>query len=372
MKKNLFWLLLGGIVIIQVILYFLFIAPQGSELGILAEELQNKSRRLEDLAKKEIPTADAIAKHSEHKRLLEEEYKKVVQFYRNKDDMSLEKWFVGSPGSPPPVDWFKAKYADEFNLLRRKCEEAGLRIVMAPADASDEERKIVAEWPKPATSDASETLSKGGGFGFWEAQDITTMNQKTAQKQYWVQKTVAEAFLSAGTKALVGVSFAKLPKPKPAGKVREEKEPQTEFEKLFDVIEVKFLVQVDYKNIGKIMSAVNASDINFLFRSMRVVKPVLREIAIEKKPSVQKLIHQLGSSFKAREIEIEKEPDRQKQKLILVENLCGTFPKVFPWQVDLGSCDAQKLNGLPTQSDLLPEPPALVEFYYWVLDFKGE
>jgi len=353
-KKNLFWFLLGGIVIIQVILYFLFIAPQGSELETLTEELQNKTKGLEEYLpeenhppKKEIPTEKAIAGHGGYKRHLEEEHKKVVQFYREKDD-NLEKWFVGSPGTPPPLDWFKTKYADEFKVLERKCEEASIRII-APTDASEEEKKIVTEWPKVAASDASETLSKGGGFGFWEAEPITTMNQKTAQKQYWVQETIAEALRSASAKALVAVSFAKLSKPKAAGKPKEEKEPRTEFERLFEVIEVRFLVQVDYKNVGKIMSAVNASPINFLFRNMRVIKPTLKEIVIEKKPPVQKQI-----------------------RLITGKDFWGTFPRVFPSPVDLGSCEPQNLNKLPTQFDLLPEPPALVEFHYWVLDLKGE
>jgi hypothetical protein len=349
-KKNLFWFLLGGIGIVQVILYFVFIAPQGSELETLVEELQKKTDKLKhQYLEKEIPTAEVIAKHGEYKRLLEEEHKKVVQFYREKDD-NLEKRFVGSPGSPPPLDWFKAKYTDEFNALRRKCEEAGVRII-APTDVSEEEKKIVTEWPKPAASDASETLSKGGGFGFWEGEPITTMNQKAAQKQYWVQETIAEALQSAGVKALVAVSFAKSPKPAGgrAGKPKEEKEPQTEFERLFDVIEVRFLVQVDYKNVGRIMSAVNASPINFVFRSMRVIKPTLKEIVIEKKPPVQKQI-----------------------RLITGKDFWGTFPRVFPSPVDLGSCEAANLNKLPTQFDLLPEPPALVEFHYWALDLKGE
>lgn len=349
-KKNPFWFLLSGIGVIQVILYFVFIWPQGSELLERVEELQKKTNRLDKdyLKPEKIPTTETIARHSEHKRILEEEYNKAIQFYRNKDDMSLEKWFVGSPGSPPSLDWFKVKYADEFNVLRHKCEEAGIRIITA-ADAGDEERKTVTEWPKLQAQETSETVPKGGGFGFWEGEPITTMNQKTAQKQYWIQETIVEALRSAGAKALVAVSFAKSPKPKAAGKPKEEKAPQTEFERLFDVIEVRFLVQVDYKNIGGIMSAVNSSPINFLFRSAKVTKPVLKEIVIEKKPPVQK-----------------------QYRLLSGKDFWGTFPKVLPVPVDLGTCEAQKLNELPTQFDLLPEPPALVDFHYWVLDFKGE
>jgi len=347
-KKNPFWFLLIGIGIFQVFLYFFFILPQGSQLQALSKKLQEKTNELNKYLAKDIPTGNTIAEYKKHRGILEKEYKELVDFYRSKDsdDKGLEKWFVGSPGPglPPPLDLFKAKYADEFNALRRRCEESGIKITAALATASEEENKVITEWGTTQVPDPQETQPKGK-CGFWEAQDVTAANQKTAQKQFWIQEAIVQSLQSANAKGLVAASFVKKEKRAP------KKESQTEFERLFEPIEVRFLVYVDYKDTGRIMSALNSSPINFLFRNMKVIKPALREISIENVPG-----------------------DEKQRWLSSLKKLLGggTFPKFFPEPIDLGTCPPEKLNKLPTQFEILPEPPVLVEFYYWVLDFKGE
>jgi len=351
MKKHSMWIILGAILLIEIIVYFVVVSPQGSVIDEKTEKLELTLKRLGKYVRmsNKIPHMDAVRQLKENRKTLADEHKKCLDFYNGLDKQFIKKWFpelgVTDWKMQPTPAQFQSLYRDKFRGLRERCKEKNILINQKDVlKLSSDENMIVTDYrrraapPQPADVQPEDLM----GGGFWETNQLNAQNLRTAQMQYWIQEAFVDALIYAEGKQLVYVSFFKDANPPalPEGAVTE----------YFDHIPVIVLARMPYGSIARMLQALANSRINMDFRGVKVIKPVLQKVATNPHADIKQ-----GIEYAQQEIN-------------------GVFPRVMDKNsgVDFGQQPNAKRNTLPGQDELISEPPVLVEFSYYVMSVKPE
>jgi hypothetical protein len=351
MKKQSMWIILGAVLLAEIIVYFVFVSPQGGEIEEKAGKLRLFVKKLNRYVKmgSKIPNMEAVRQHRENKKRLEDEHKKCIDFYKGQDGQ-LKRWFVEMDISdwktqPTPAK-FHSIYKDKLKGLRDRCKEKGIRITKkGDLDFTSDENAIASMYRRraqaPVPSDTQPDEIMGGGF--WETSQLNAQNLRTAQMQYWIQEAFVEALIYADGKRLVYVSFFKAAQP-----ANLPKEPT--IDEHFERIPVTVLVRIPYGSMGRMLQSLGTCGINMDLRSVTVTKLQLLTITTNPDPTI-------------------------KDGMTYTQQQCnGVFPKVMDTLggVNFGTQPIQRQNNLPDQDRLITEPAVLVEFSYSVMDMKPE
>lgn len=357
MKKM--WILLGVILLVELILYFLIVAPQAGVIEQKSTRLSGQQKRLRfyERKKADVPTMKRVDRLKENKEILEKEREACLAALEEIDRRGLKKWFpelgVGDWSGQPSAAAFQPVYKDQFNALRSKCGKKNIEITSATLLPSKEELEIIRKYQRAAgragrKRQASETERADKTGGFWETNNLNNENLRAAQKQYWIQEAFVEALTEAKATRLVYVSFHR-----EGQRARGAGAPvqlQGVIVEHFERIPMKVLARMPYGEIATMMSSLNRSGINMEFKGLKVIKPLLTKIATKAHPSIVRPVVYEGAE------------------------ISGVLPKVFDKNdgVDFGSVVHQMRDQLPDQDELFSEPPVLVEFSYDVLDMKAD
>ena len=263
MKNYTMWLMLAAIVIFEIIVYFAAVAPQGAEIEKKTKALKNALRGKGRKAKNSlshyvkmgpnVPTIEAVNRHKENRKILENEFKGCKDFYELLDNQHLKRWFSELGFTDwsrlPPLPEFQTRYSDQFKRLTGICDKNGVKICQKDALAmSQEEQTLVQEirrFAQQFTPQDTVPVERGGGF--WETNQLTLDNMRTAQKQFWIQEQFVNALVEAGGTRLVYVSFHREAQP-PAQPVQKE---ENIVDKLMDRIPVRVIVRLPYGSISR-------------------------------------------------------------------------------------------------------------------------
>ncbi len=372
MKKHLMWVILGAIILVEIIIYFTYVSPQA---GLIEEKTKALKKELYGKRKKkkkakgglkhyvelggDLPAMQAVNRQEENRNILEAEYNKCLAFYKLVDSQHLKKWFLElglvSWNATPTLAQFQSQYKDQFARLAERCKKNNIEISNKSDETlklTSEESKMVAEYRRLVKQlDPTETSPMDRGGGFWETNQLTQQNVRTAQKQYWIQEEFVNALIAARGSRLVYVSFHREAQPARAAKKDDEKAPKDAIEQLMERIPVTVVARMHYGSISAMLNALTVSGINMEFKGLKVVKPPLAGVKTKHWDSVTS-----GVEYKRDD-----------------EDFNGVFPKIMDKDggVDFGEKLIDQKNRLPGQDKLLDEPPVLVEFSYDVLDVKG-
>jgi hypothetical protein len=360
MKKNTLWIVLGIILLVELIVYFVWVSPLNGEIEDATSKLDKELRGLKSLARegRNILTKDVVEDYRENRKALQKQYDDALKFLRNNvDSQGLKKWFpeLNLPNwetLPTPAQ-FQSVYRDKLRALAEKCSENG--IVVTDKDTyklSTEENALVSQYQRFAqrpTETDTERMDQVSGF--WEAKQLTPANLRTAQKQFWIQSAFVEALIAADGKQLVHVSFLREAQPAaPPKRGGEEEAIANAIDTHFDRIPVTILVKAPYGAISRLLYSLNISNINMEFRGLRVMKPQLAQIKTNPLPDIVEGVEYLP------------------------QDTNFVFPKIMDKNggVNFGEQPKVREGSLPDQNQLLSEPAVLVELSYYVLDMKPE
>jgi|GEM_PF-1910534 len=405
MKKQVFFGIIGGLVVLEIAFVIFSLLPNMSACSNLTEEVQNEINALsfytddkykcsncdwEGFAREvriegkcpacgselilvsskcspqKFPTEEAVKSHQDNAKALKEGYISCLKYFSECDE-NLERYFTGL-GSAPALNAFVPKYIDEMNNLRRLCEEKGIVLATKETRLTEQMRRILSEEvertrgmtvPDYLTSPKEE-------YGLWEAAQITPANMRTAQKEFWVQEAIVKALIEANATQLTLLYF-----PYSQEKEKEkEKKKKTELERLFKTSDVLVIAEMPYKRVTRFVNAVldvNRHKLIFLLLKLRVELKELQELTVpdflarkNMKPEVAQLLSDRKIVFDANDLK-------------------GVLPEVILKQdtpLDFGRvtlADVKQGNRLPiTQDDLMTEPPVIVVLRLRLYDFSPD
>ncbi len=402
MKKHSMWIILGAILLVEIITYLAFVSPRGTVIADKVRKLKRTTKALRDYADMggKIPTRQVNKLHKKNRRTLKDEHDSCVEFFKD-EDRRFKQWFeelgIKDWERQPTPAQFQSRYRDQFNKLRKFCEDNGISVsdevatllvelksgeklkgtllreddteiviqvagketILAQTEVkrkvwvalklTSEEQATVQNYMRfapPPQVDTDETVPDNAAGGFWETSKLNAKNLRTAQMQFWVQKAFVEALKEANGKQLVFASFYK-ERDVRRGRKEEERKPQTAIEAHFERMPVTMLVKMPYGSIATMLQYLNAKcPVNMEFKSLRVVKPLLSTISTSPHPLVK-----LGVTYTQQDA------------------FNGVMPKVFSKHggVYFGEVVRDQKRNLPDQDQLISEPPVLVEFSYYVM-----
>ena len=407
MKKNSMWVILGVILLVEVVLYFAIVSPQGGVIEEKTDKLEVILKSLKRYRKmgNKVPSQAAVRRHQENRQALQDEYDGCLDFLRQVVDLrGLKRWFpslnVDWKRQPAPAQ-FQSLYLDEFKALRERCRDKGISIsgkedkylfeletgekvegqllretddeatlmteggervlprrtiktrMKVTVKLTTEESQLVAEHQRlRAQPGPEDTVPDNATGGFWEATQLNAQNLRTAQKQFWIQKAFVDALVAAGGKQIVYVSFHREPAARAARAPRgQQPSPKNEnaVEKQFERIPVKVLVKMPYGSIAAVFRSLSASEINMELRGLKVTKPQLAEIATNPHPDTVR-----GLTYTQQ------------------DGVNGVMPKVMDKNDGVNFGKQPMGKSLPGQDQLIDEPPVLIEFSYDVMDMKEQ
>lgn len=187
-QKNGFYLALGGVLVVYIISYLLFISPEQQKIKKQSNTLSSKNKQIQEYLNKQsnLPNDKIIEYHKQQRTLLEKNLAESLEFFKEKDK-ELEKWFdvinetLEKTGNKlPELDYFQVVYAREKNNLINHylSKTEGLKISKAKKDdfASDLELD-----PKNKGKEIEAILP------FVSPREIVTnSHMKRVQKQFWL------------------------------------------------------------------------------------------------------------------------------------------------------------------------------------------
>ncbi len=382
MNKNTFWGVAIGMVVIEVVVLFALVWPAWSSKCAFIKEVDSKIDDLGEYRTGVIPVADIAARHNANANNIRNGYFKLLDMLKDYELKRYEKW-MGRDGTPKqevrPAQ-FNSYYSDQMQKLAEFLKKSGVPAPATPGEYTREENELLRDWgqnydmPTPGATEQDETVppSDRERAGLWwvPSASLTPANSKRAQKEYWVQETIAHALVHAGATRLTQIAF-RYPSLQRRRGVRRKEEPTkiSEIERLFEPIEVYVLAKMYYGRIPAFLQYMLSPENEKNHLLLRLEHLEVRKALIEKLELPDKRARdRIRAAGKAEVV-------GTKKFVVEQPDIKGVFPPILlrepDMPFDLKTLTPEKISKMMLKQDeLISEPAVIVAAKFVVLDFR--
>jgi hypothetical protein len=191
LQKYQYYLGLGGVLVLYLLLYFFFVRPYGADVKKNLGGLTAQKKTIDEYNKRKdkLPNDRVIKYHQEQKEKLDKTIQDAYDFYKKKDEEYLERWFkkieedLSKTGKKlPELYVFQPAYENEKKRLVKEYSDKkeGLRV-----EKETKKGKTGDEFPETTKSKISE-IEEILPFVTAKEDIVTNPQMKTVQKQFWV------------------------------------------------------------------------------------------------------------------------------------------------------------------------------------------
>lgn len=180
LQKHKFYVALGGVLLLYLLLYYFLVSPVEGELKVYTRKLQSAKgfiTKQQQSHQTGFPSKETIAFYQSQKKVLEANLSAIHKYFESKDAI-LEKWFEGLTiyeGTQMPVlTEFHSHYRDRSRLLFEECnrldygEGSKVRVIDDSGKPVEEILPLEKSLSRISTLQAMRTKQKE----FWIIQGI--------------------------------------------------------------------------------------------------------------------------------------------------------------------------------------------------------
>ncbi len=309
-------IIVSGIIVLELIIYFWLSSSFNTELTNALQQIDSAASEVKQVSNKpvsELRNKKWVSYYKKRKKTLLAEWKKTVDFYRERDK-PFEEYFPNLP-TGFTMSNFWLRYGSKWNSLIQKLKDAHVKF------------------------EIPEDTDKFRGFARAKNQPTNVKEQQEAQKGYWIHEAIVDAMIAAKARKFESskIQFRTTSIPK--------KQSSTEYRFVppFHIIEVELLCSIPYHNLSKFLAKLlNHPYLNFVIRKLTITK--------DKFEYVYKTITPSGTWRTIRSGELK------------------YFDRAY-FHVRLPEKEIQEKTEEKIKNTLFPPPPVKVHLKLHVLDF---